>query len=176
MFEIKIPDIEEYDEIEQKFVYIKERILKLEHSLYSISKWESKWHKPFLSSEKTNDELLDYVRCMNVLDDDPIEYIPNQIIEMINDYINDSMTATWFNDRDQKSPSREIITSELIYYWMIAYQIPFECEHWHLNRLLTLIRVCSIKNQPAKKMSREEILRQNRALNEQRLKAMNTKG
>ena len=145
----------------------------------AISKWESKWNKPFLGSdEKTIDEIIDYIKCMTItqnVNSELYEYLPAQCVKQINDYITAPMTATTFRN-DNSRPSREIITSELIYYWMVAFNIPFECQKWHINRLLTLIRICSIKNEPEKKMSRNEVLSRNRALNEARRKAMNSKG
>lgn len=160
------------------FISVKEQTLQLEHSLISLSKWESKWCKPFLSREdRTIDELIDYVRCMTINNVDPLCYkcITSDNIKEVQSYIDSPMTATTFNDKASR-PSREIITSELIYYWMISSGIPFECQKWHLNRLLTLIRVCSIKNTPTKKMNKAEILSQNTNLNKIRKAAMGTRG
>lgn len=181
MLEIVIPAKEYFDEEIQEFVTIKEQTLELEHSLISVSKWEAKWHKPFHSEDgKTVEETLDYIKCMTINNRniDPVVYnsITNVEMQKINDYINDSMSATWFNDQQNKRFNREVITSELIYYWMSAYQIPFSCEKWHLNRLLTLIRIHNIKNQPEKKMSKKDIMSRNRALNEARKKKYNTSG
>ena len=144
-----------------------EQVLQLEHSLVSISKWESKWHIPFLDGkDKTLEQIIDYVRCMTITQNVKPE-VYNRLTEdnlkAINDYIENPMTATTFSDINQR-PSREIITSEIIYYWMVSFNIPFECQKWHLNKLLTLIKVCNIKNSPPKKMSRQEILSRNRAL------------
>ncbi len=183
MLEIKIEERELFDERTSMFITLKPVTLKLEHSLISISKWESKWHKSFLSNtERTNEELIDYVRCMTLNTNvDPDAYFglsrENQI--EIDRYINDTMTATWFNERKQNGKpggKGQVITSELIYYWMIAFEIPFECQKWHLNRLLTLIRICEIKNQPSKKMRKRDILAGNRSLNESRKRALGTKG
>lgn len=179
MLEITIPEIENYDEEKNEFFMTKECTLRLEHSLVSISKWESKWHKPFLvSDEKTIEELTDYIRCMTITQNvDPNVYfgIPDSEFKKVEEYIQDPMTATTF--KEQKSQAnREIVTSELIYYWMVALEIPFECQKWHLNRLLTLIKVCNIKNQPQKKMPIREILNNNRALNAARRKKFHTKG
>ena len=155
--------------------------LQLEHSLVSLSKWEAKWNKPFLSNtqNRTEEEMRDYIRCMTLTQNvDPSIYMlmPEEAYEEITAYIQAPMTATTFNDRNER-PGREIITNELIYYWMIALQIPFDpCEKWHLNRLMTLIKVCSIKNGPQKKMSPNEIRARNRSLNEARRKAMHTRG
>lgn len=170
MLQITIPAQEYFDERTEEFINVKEHTLQLEHSLISISKWEAKWCKPFLGSEeKSEEETLDYIRCMTITQNvDPRVYlaIPTEELEKVKKYINSPMTATWFNDRDKKPPSRKVITSELIYYWMVANQIPFECEKWHFNRLMTLIRICGEKNQPPKKMSksdRKSLMAQRRA-------------
>lgn len=180
MLQITIPSTELWDEQKEEFVYTKEKTLQLEHSLVSISKWESKWNKSFLSSkEKTTEEIIDYIRCMTITQNvDPEVYarLPNRTIQQIYDYINAPMTATVFSDTGRKGGNRDVITSELIYYWMIALNIPFECQKWHLNRLLTLIRVCEIKNAPPKKMSKRETMSRNAALNAARRKKYNTKG
>lgn len=179
MLNIIIPELELFDERTSEFIYYGEENLQMEHSLVSISKWESKWNKPFLSSsDKSVEEIIDYVRCMTVsreVDPEVFERLTEQNIKEINDYINAPMTATTFNDANQKG-SREIVTSEVIYYWMITLNIPFECQHWHLNRLLTLVKVCNVKNSPPKKMSRQEILERNKQLNAQRKQQMNTRG
>lgn len=180
MLELKIETTECFDESSGEFVNIKGETLSLEHSLISLSKWESKWEKPFLVDDppKTEEELLDYIRCMTLNKNvDPNVYLglSNKNMEDINHYIEAPMTATWFNNTGS-SISREIITSEIIYYWMITLNIPFECQKWHLNRLLTLIRVCSIKNSPKKKMSKREISSRNRALNQARRSKYNSKG
>lgn len=180
MLKITVPASERYNELTDEFITVKEQNLQLEHSLVSLSKWESKWCKPFLKNEdKTAEEHLDYIRCMTLTQNvDPNVYynLSKANYEEINNYIDAPMTATWFSDRDSKGGSREIITAEIIYYWMINFNIPFECQKWHLNRLLTLIRVCSIKNSPPKQMSRSEMFSRNRALNEARKKAMNSRG
>jgi hypothetical protein len=180
MLQITIPAVELWDERKQEFVTTKEQTLQLEHSLVSISKWESKWCKPFLSKqEKTFEETLDYIKCMTItqnVNPEVYNYLTNKNIEEINNYINAPMTATYFSDDKIAKTSREQITAELIYYWMIALNIPFECQKWHLNRLLTLIKVCNIKNQPPKKRNRKEIMSRNTALNAARRKQLNTKG
>lgn len=185
MLEIKIGAREGYDEQKQEFVYIKETVLQLEHSLISISKWESKWHKPFLksSNEMTNDEIIDYIKCMTVspgnVKPEVYYFLSDQNIKDIINYIKDPMTATWFKDENKNKQSKEIITSELIYYWMVALQIPFECQKWHINRLLTLIKVCNVKNEEQgskNKMSKRELMSRNAALNAQRKAKLHTKG
>ena len=180
MLQITIPAVELWDERKQEFVTTKEQTLQLEHSLVSLSKWESKWCKPFLTKqEKTFEETLDYIKCMTItqnVDPEVYNYLTNENIEEINKYIEAPMTATYFSDDKTAKSSREQITAELIYYWMIALNIPFECQKWHLNRLLTLIKVCNIKNQPPKKRSRKEIMSRNAALNAARRKQLNTRG
>lgn len=180
MFHVTIPASEQWDEAKQEFVYVKEQTLQLEHSLVSLSKWESKWCKPFLTKDnKTNEESLDYIRCMTItqnVDPNVYNYIPNSVIKDIFEYIDAPMTATSFVERSTGKSTGESVTAELIYYWMISLNIPLECQKWHLNRLLTLIKVCSIKNQPSKKMSSKQILSNNAALNAARRKALNTKG
>jgi hypothetical protein len=177
---VTIPEFEAFDEEANEFVSCKQQDLCLEHSLVSISKWESKWKKPFISKEqKTTEQTIDYVRCMTITKNvDPNCYlgIPMSVLKEINSYIDDSMTATWFTEHKGR-PSREVITSELIYYWMVAYNIPFECQKWHLNRLLTLIRICSIKNNPSKKkMSKSEIMARNKQLNAARRAKSHSRG
>lgn len=180
MLQITIPAVEQWDERKQEFVITKEQTLQLEHSLVSLSKWESKWCKPFLTKqEKTFEETLDYIKCMTItqnVNPEVYNYLTNKNIEEIYNYINAPMTATYFSDDKIAKTSREQNTAELIYYRMIALNIPFECQKWHLNRLLTLIKVCNIKNQPPKKRSRKEIMSRNAALNAARRKQLNTKG
>lgn len=179
MLKITIPSREMFDEKTQEFIHTKEYTIQLEHSLVSVSKWESKWNKPFLGKEnKSIEETIDYIRCMTITQNiDPVVYngLTTDNIDMINKYINSPMTATTFHDEKGKI-NREIITSELIYYWMTSLNIPMECQKWHLNRLLTLIRVCNIKNQPSKKMSKRELMQRNSALNAARRAKMNSKG
>jgi hypothetical protein len=181
MLQITIPANEQWDEEREEFVTTKEQRLKLEHSLISLSKWESKWCKPFLSNkEKSHEEILDYIKCMTLTKNvNPEVYnsLTNENIKQVNDYITAPMTATTFSENGvRKKANNEIFTSEVIYYAMTAYNIPFECEKWHLNRLITLIRVCGIKNEPPKKMSKRSIMSQNAALNAARRKKFNTKG
>ena len=180
MLRITIPATELWDERIEKFVQTEETTLLLEHSLVSISKWESKWCKPFLSkTEKTTEEAIDYIRCMTLNDDvDPNVYtsLTNENMAKINEYIDSPMTATTFSNIEGRKPNREIVTSEIIYNWMISLQIPSEYENWHINRLISQIRVCSIKNAPPKKMSQSEVMRQQRELNAARREQFNTKG
>lgn len=180
MLTITVPAAEMFDDRTQEFLTYSEQTLQLEHSLLSLSKWESKWCKPFLDSgEKTIEETIDYIKCMTInknVPDEVYSRLSNANIQEINKYIEAPMTATTFYERDPKKGPKEIVTSELIYYWMIALTIPMECQKWHLNKLLTLIRVCNIKNSPPKKMSRREIMSRNAALNASRRSKLNTKG
>jgi hypothetical protein len=184
MLNIIIPGDEQWDPIKEEFVQTrKDQPLKLEHSLVSIAKWESKWCKPFLRKEPmTDEEIIDYVRCMTItqnVDPEVYRYLTTENIEQVNQYINAPMTATWFaEDKNpkRKNNSGEQVTNEIIYHWMIALNIPLEWEKRHLNRLLTLIRVCDAKNKPPKKMSKRDILKRNAALNEARRQQLNTKG
>ena len=179
MLEIIIPGLELYNEETNEFTCYDDVKLELEHSLVSISKWESKWCKPFLDGkDKTLDEIVDYVRCMTINDKvepDVYDRLTEENLVVINEYIGRPMTATTFNN-EKKSTGREIITSEIIYYWMVSFNIPFECQYWHLNRLLTLIKVCNVKNNPPKKMSQKEILARNKALNDARKRELGTRG
>ena len=180
------PPKEFWDERNQEFIYVpgkpgtKEQKLQLEHSLVSLSKWESKWCKPFLSNKGlTDEEAIDYIRCMTLTQNVPPEVYDNiteDIVKQVTDYINAPMTATTFSDSNNSRKSNEIITNEVIYYWMVALQIPSEYQKWHLNRLLTLIRVCNIKNAPPKKMNRRDTASQYAKLNAARRKQWNTKG
>lgn len=171
---------EGWDEEKEEFVQAKEQILQLEHSLISLSKWESKWCKPFLSKvEKTDEEVLDYIKCMTLTQNikpDVYEKLNKTHMDQINKYIEAPMTATFINEDSNGKINREPVTSELIYYWMISLQIPFECQKWHLNRLLSLIKVINFKNTPPKKHSRREIMSRNAALNASRRQRLNTRG
>lgn len=180
MLIITVPAAEMYNEATNEFTYGKEFTLQLEHSLVSLSKWESKWKKPFLGKDKkTIEETMDYIKCMTITQNVPDEVysrLNTDNVSQINKYIEDDMTATTFYGHENNGASKETITSELIYYWMIALNIPMECQKWHLNRLLTLVRVCNIKNTPPKKMGRNELMSRNAALNAARRKQLGTKG
>lgn len=180
MLTIIVPLAEGFDEASNEFVVSQSITLELEHSLVSLSKWEAITEKAFLGkTEKTDEETLLYVKAMTLTENVPDEVykrLTRENIEAINTYVSAKMTATWFSSAPTQTPNRETITSELIYYWMISLNIPFECQHWHLNRLLTLIRVCNQKNAPQKKLGRREQLAKQRELNAQRKAALGTTG
>lgn len=184
MLTIIIPKSQLWDAIKEEFLYSKEYTLVLEHSLVSISKWESKWHKPFISDEKkTHTETVDYIKCMTLtqnVEEKAYDMLTEENLKEVSDYIQNKMTATWFNEPKDKTPGpikKEVITSELIYYWMIALEIPFECQKWHLNRLLTLIKVCNAKAKAANtKPNKRKTLQNNAELNAARRKTLGTSG
>lgn len=184
MLTVTIPSKEFFDNTTGLFHYTKEKTIVLEHSLVSLSKWESKWGKPFNDGKpKTIEEIVDYIRCMTITQNvpkDTYDGITQEILEKVNLYIDEPMTATTFrsiskNDK-QKKVGKDIITAEIIYYWMFSYNIPLECQKWHLNKLLTLIRVFNVKNTPQKKMSNKDTIKHNRALNNARKKKLGTRG
>jgi hypothetical protein len=180
MLKISVPLAEGFDEETQTFFVMKDFDLELEHSLASLSKWEAKYKKPFLGSgDKDGVEVFDYIKLMALAPDVPdriYDCLTADNIAAVNEYINDKMTATTFREMGPQRHSQEIITAEIIYYWMVALQIPFECQYWHLNKLITLVRVCNEKNKPARKMSRGEAARRQRELNAQRKANMGTRG
>lgn len=179
MLRLAVPGKELYDELKEEFINTKSQVLQLEHSLVSLARWESIWNKPFLTEDsKTTDEMLSYVKCMTItqnVSNETYLALTEEHLKEIDAYISRTMTATTIN-RDGRKPGREIITAEIIYYSMVVHSIPFECQKWHLDRLMTLIDVCNVKSQPPKKMSRREILERNKRLNEQRKSKLNTKG
>jgi len=180
MLTIVVPGVEMFDEQEQEFVSRGDMTLDLEHSLVSVSKWESMYEKPFLGgAEKTTEEIFEYIKQMTLtpnVSEEVFHKLSEENIKAVNKYIEAKMTATWFSEAPGAPRTRDVITAELIYYWMITFQIPFECENWHLNRLFTLIRVCNIKQAKPKKMSRSEMAARNRELNAQRRQRLGTKG
>jgi hypothetical protein len=181
MLRISIPGSEFFDESTSTFFITEPLDLELEHCLAAMSKWEAKFEKPFLSSKQpSHAEVLAYVKCMvlnqDIDFDSPFE-LPSETLELVNTYINSKQTATTFaEEHTRTSKTSEIVTSELIYYWMVSFNIPFECERWNLNRLLALVKICSIKNSKPKKMSRNEITQRNHELNEARRAALGTSG
>lgn len=182
MLTIKVPiSPEGWDDEKEEFVEPTCQVLELEHSLVSISKWESKWRKAFLSGkEKTAEETIDYIKCMTLTEDvDPEVYnrLTQDNITQINKYIEAPMTATVLPaDRNTNGKNKDTTTSELVYYWMIAQNIPFECQYWHINRLLTLIRVCAAKNTTPSKRSKGELTRDYAAINKANRAKFNSKG
>lgn len=180
MLTIQVTGPELYDEDNEIFIEEILMEIQLEHSLVSVSKWESKFEKAFLSTkDKSTDEILEYVQMMCLTPDvslDVIKRLDDKAFNQILDYINSKQTATFLRSDPNAPSSSEIITSELIYYWMISLGVPFECQHWHLQRLLTLIKVCSVKNSATKKMSRKDLMQRNRSLNAQRKQQLGTRG
>lgn len=178
---IEIPEGDFFDESKDEFIHSPGYRFKIEHSLVSLAKWESKWKVPFLNTKLNRAQWLDYVRCMTITQNiDPIAYrmISKKLLQEIKDYVEESQTATTIKDNTPYKPyKKEIITAEIIYFWMVSYNIPVEFEKWHLSRLMTLIEVCSIKNSAStKKMSKSEILKQNNRINAARRAKYNTRG
>lgn len=181
MLQVTIPGIEYYNESTETFEETKSQTLQLEHSLISVSKWESKWKKAFLSDKQRSlEESTDYIKCMTLtqnVNQECYNNITQELFQEINKYIDDSMTATSFSHGSGGGKARnQTVTAEIVYYWMISFNIPFECQKWHLNRLMALIQVCSIKQENPKKMSRQRILQENTAMNEARKKELQTSG
>ncbi len=181
MLILKTEEAEVFNNLEEQFENIPGRTVSLEHSLVSVSKWERRWKKPFLTiDEKTPEELLDYIRAMTITQKVPETFyamLSKDSVNTVIEYINNSMTATTFSDSTNR-PSREVITSEIIYYWVIAFNIPIECQKWHLNRLLTLIKVCSIKNNPKgqHKLSNASLKARKQQLNAERRAKLKSEG
>jgi hypothetical protein len=178
---IKIVD-EYWDNEKQEFIYPEKGSLLLEHSLLSISKWEAIWHKPYMGSEnKTNEEFYSYIKCMSLKgepDDKILNSLTRDNLEDILTYIENPMTATTVKE-DASSvcgTPKNFVTSELLYAYMVNYNIPVEFENWHINRLLTLIRLCSSKQEKPKKMSQAEIMRENARINAMRRSKLGSKG
>jgi hypothetical protein len=180
MLKLIIKGDEVYDEATNRFGTVNDIVVELEHSLLSVSKWESKFEKPFLANtEKTVEEIVEYVRFMIITPGLPPEVLnrfTNAHFEAVNNYINSKQSATTFGQMPDRRGPGETITSELVYYWMVQFNIPFECERWHLNRLFSLIQICNIKQSKPKKMSKGDIARRNRELNEQRRAQLGTSG
>lgn len=179
MLQIYLEGKEYFNEITNTFATVEGRTISLEHSLFAISKWESKWKKSFINTKEfTSEEILDYIRCMTIDEDvNPYLYlsVTKEIINIVVEYINSKQTATTFSNINEPR-SREIVTAEIVYYWMFSLNIPLECEHWNFDKLTTLIRVCTIKNSPPKKMSKKETRNQYRELNKARRNKYKTKG
>lgn len=177
---IRIPQQELFNEETNEFFTVKETNLTLEHSLVSISKWESKWHIPYLSNnEKTPEQVIDYLRCMTItqnVNPEIYNYIPMDEVIRIKEYIEDPMTATTITKQEGKGRSRKVLTSELIYFYMFSYNIPIDMEKWHLNRLLMLIDVFNEENKPKKKMSKQQVMSRNASLNAARRAQLNSLG
>lgn len=185
MLWITIPESEGFNEETEEFVYhTKDETLKLEHSLVSISKWESHFHKPFMSRKQmTREEELFYVKCMTLtqnVEETAYSFITDAQLQEIRNYINDPMTATTFpanvTASSGSSGKNRPVTSELVYYWMSEFNIPSEFQKWHLNRLLTLIKVCEVEKNPPKKRSKKELIAEQERINELNRKRFNTKG
>lgn len=168
-----------WDEKNQEFLYPKDHVLIMEHSLVSVSKWESIWCKPFLGKDPmTSEQTISYIKCMTITKNvDPNIYLcmTNEHIDKVKEYIEAPMTATTIREEETKGSSK-VVTSELIYYWMLSLNIPVEFQKWHFNRLLTLIKVCNAENKPPKKMSKNEIYARNAKLNAERKRRLGTKG
>jgi hypothetical protein len=180
MLTIVVHGDEYFDEATQEFLTQGDVTVDLEHSLVSLSKWESITEKPFLvAGEKTTEEIYEYIKCMCLTPNIAPEIfsrLSQTNLEQVNNYIEAKMTATWFFEPKAGPKSTEVVTSELIYYWLVTFNIPFECETWHLNRLFTLIKVCNLKNGKPKKMSRSDAVAMQRELNARRKAQLGTTG
>lgn len=179
MLEFELKETEFWDPVLEEFVVVEPQTLELEHSLYSISKWEEKTKKPFLTAdEKTLDDLILYVQCMALpkkIDSTVARLVLTKHSQEFQQYLEDPMTATTFHE-DNSRHNREIVTAELVYYWMTAAQIPFETQYWHINKLMTLIRIAGIKSQPPKKMGKHGTMKSNAAINAARRAKLGSAG
>lgn len=179
MLRIIVPGEEFWDEVTETFSTVNDQVIELQHSLLSVSKWESKYQIPFLSTEdKTTEQIYDYIRCMSMtpIDEEVFTRLTAAELSQVNDHVDSPESATTFGTMPDRKGRGETITSELMYYWMVAFEIPFECEKWHLNRLFALIRICNIKNSPPEKRSRHQVAQQNREINAKRREALQTNG
>lgn len=181
MLLVSIKEQRLWDEKKEEFILLKPAEFEIEHSLSAVKKWESKYKKPFFGrEEKTIEDILNYIRCMTLtrgVDPDVYNYIPQENLKEILEYIGDSMTASWFSKTpEEKGGKREIVTAELVYYWMITLQIPLECENWHLNQLFTLIRVFAVKNGKNNKMNKKDAAAYREAINQANRARFKSKG
>lgn len=182
MLRLIVSEEELYDEVTEKFSTVSGFVLELEHSLFSLSKWESEYEKSFLANgNKTTEEVIGYIKAMVIspnFSPDLLSRLTQSHLDQINNYIDSKQSATTFGHLPERKGRGEAITSELIYYWMVAFNIPFECEHWHLNRLFSLIRICNIKQSKGKpkKMPRHEFAARQREINAQRRAQLGTSG
>lgn len=180
MLTLDIKGREYYDSDKEEFFKVPDTRITLEHSLISISKWESEFERPFMKDDvKSQDELLYYIKCMAVdcvVNDDILLSFSQNDYDTLKQYMAKNMTATTISNSNNNKRNRDIITSEVLYYRMIALQIPFECQYWHINRLLMLINVCSLKNEPGKKLNKADLANQNRAINAARRNKLGTSG
>lgn len=180
MLRLQVPELELFDETTEEILFQPASVLVLEHSLASLSKWESIWKTSFINTDdKTTEQTISYIKCMNQTPDIPdyvFENLTSKHYNEIEAYITDKATATTFGQRKGNGAGTSIITAEIIYYWMVSLNIPLECEHWHLNKLIALIEVCDRKNSPNKKMSKTELAAKTREINERNRAKFNTRG
>lgn len=180
MLTIKVLGDEYFDEADSRVLRDTIATIELEHSLASLSKWEEVYEKPFLSEEdKTSEEVMAYIEMMILTPDVPeniVYALSQENIDDIQKYISAKRSATWFNEPKHAPRQTEKITSELIYFWMVSAQIPFEAENWHLNRLFNLIKIYNVKNTKPKKMGRHDAAQQRRDLNAARKAQLGTNG
>lgn len=180
MLKLRVQSKEWFDEKKSEFITFDGADLELEHSLKAIREWEGKWERPFFSDKQmTKAEFIDYVRCMTLNKVDKLAYLSlsNANVREIQKYLEKKHTATWFSNK-QNTPKRrnETVTAELVYYWMTELGIPYTCESWNFNTLMTLIEVCNRKNAKPSKRNSSDILSEQAKLNAERRKRLNTKG